>query len=51
MLRYLQGEVGFTQVDLMFQLGGLTFAQAQESMRLFAQEVIPKLRPATIGAC
>jgi len=43
-LSYLQGEIGFTQVDLMFQLGGLSFEVAHESMRLFASEVIPKLR-------
>ncbi len=43
-LRYLQGEIGFTQVDLMFQLGGLPFAHARESMQLFAAEVMPKLR-------
>jgi alkanesulfonate monooxygenase SsuD/methylene tetrahydromethanopterin reductase-like flavin-dependent oxidoreductase (luciferase family) len=44
MLRHLQAEIGFTQVDLMFQLGGLSFEVAQESMQLFAQEVMPKLR-------
>jgi alkanesulfonate monooxygenase SsuD/methylene tetrahydromethanopterin reductase-like flavin-dependent oxidoreductase (luciferase family) len=43
-LRYLRSEVGFTQVDLMFQLGGLSFEVAQESMQLFAQEVMPLLR-------
>ena len=44
MLRYLEGEIGFTQVDLMFQLGGLPFEAARESMGLFAAEVMPKLR-------
>jgi len=44
MLRYLQSEIGFTQVDLMFQLGGLPFEIARESMGLFAAEVMPKLR-------
>ncbi|MFI5268032.1 MAG: LLM class flavin-dependent oxidoreductase [Chloroflexota bacterium] len=43
-LRYLEGEIGFTQVDLMFQLGGLSFELARESMELFAAEVMPKLR-------
>jgi alkanesulfonate monooxygenase SsuD/methylene tetrahydromethanopterin reductase-like flavin-dependent oxidoreductase (luciferase family) len=40
----LQREIGFTQVDLMFQLGGLSFEVAHESMELFAREVMPKLR-------
>ena len=44
MLRYLQGEVGFTQLNHMFQFGGLGFEVAHESMALFAQEVMPKLR-------
>src|SRR5207302_2762697 len=39
MLRSLQREVGFTQVNMMFQLGGLSFEVAQESMQLFAREV------------
>lgn len=43
-LRYLQREVGFTQVNLMFQLGGLSFEVARESMQLFAHEVMPLLR-------
>jgi alkanesulfonate monooxygenase SsuD/methylene tetrahydromethanopterin reductase-like flavin-dependent oxidoreductase (luciferase family) len=43
-LRYLRDEVGFTQVDLMFQLGGLSFEVADESMHLFAHEVMPLLR-------
>jgi alkanesulfonate monooxygenase SsuD/methylene tetrahydromethanopterin reductase-like flavin-dependent oxidoreductase (luciferase family) len=43
-LRYLRAEVGFTQVDLMFQLGGLSFEVAQESMELVAREVMPLLR-------
>jgi len=43
-LRYLQAEVGFTQVDMMFQLGGLSFEVAQESMQLVAHEVMPLLR-------
>jgi alkanesulfonate monooxygenase SsuD/methylene tetrahydromethanopterin reductase-like flavin-dependent oxidoreductase (luciferase family) len=44
MLRYLQGEVGFTQLNHMFQFGGLSFEVAHESMALYAQEVMPKLR-------
>ncbi len=47
MLRYLQGEVGFTQLNHMFQFGGLSFDVAHESMQLYAQEVMPKLRVAT----
>jgi alkanesulfonate monooxygenase SsuD/methylene tetrahydromethanopterin reductase-like flavin-dependent oxidoreductase (luciferase family) len=43
-LRYLRDEVGFTQVNLMFQLGGLSFEVAEESMQLFAREVMPRLR-------
>ncbi|HEX6511456.1 MAG TPA: LLM class flavin-dependent oxidoreductase, partial [Chloroflexota bacterium] len=51
MLRYLEGEIGFTQVDCMFQLGGLPFEVGQESMQLFAAEVMPKLREqAPVGA-
>jgi alkanesulfonate monooxygenase SsuD/methylene tetrahydromethanopterin reductase-like flavin-dependent oxidoreductase (luciferase family) len=49
MLRYLQGEVGFTQVALMFQFGGLSDAIARESMRLFATEVIPCLRAPSLS--
>jgi alkanesulfonate monooxygenase SsuD/methylene tetrahydromethanopterin reductase-like flavin-dependent oxidoreductase (luciferase family) len=49
-LRYLQGEVGFTQVDLMFQLGGLSFEVAEESMQLFAREVMPLLRASAVAA-
>jgi alkanesulfonate monooxygenase SsuD/methylene tetrahydromethanopterin reductase-like flavin-dependent oxidoreductase (luciferase family) len=44
MLAYLQSEVGFTQVDLMFQFGGLSFETARESMELFSAEVMPRLR-------
>jgi alkanesulfonate monooxygenase SsuD/methylene tetrahydromethanopterin reductase-like flavin-dependent oxidoreductase (luciferase family) len=47
MLRYLQAEVGFTQVALMFQFGGLSDEIARESMSLFAAEVMPCLRSAT----
>jgi alkanesulfonate monooxygenase SsuD/methylene tetrahydromethanopterin reductase-like flavin-dependent oxidoreductase (luciferase family) len=44
MLRYLQAEVGFTQLNHMFQFGGLSFDIAHESMSLYAQEVMPRLR-------
>jgi alkanesulfonate monooxygenase SsuD/methylene tetrahydromethanopterin reductase-like flavin-dependent oxidoreductase (luciferase family) len=44
MLAYLQDEIGFTQVNHMFQFGGLSFDVAHESMALYAQEVMPKLR-------
>jgi alkanesulfonate monooxygenase SsuD/methylene tetrahydromethanopterin reductase-like flavin-dependent oxidoreductase (luciferase family) len=43
-LRYLQGEVGFTHLNHMFQFGGLSFDLAQQSMALYAGEVMPKLR-------
>jgi alkanesulfonate monooxygenase SsuD/methylene tetrahydromethanopterin reductase-like flavin-dependent oxidoreductase (luciferase family) len=46
MLRYLQGEVGFTHLNHMFQFGGLGFDVAQRSMALYAEEVIPRLRAA-----
>jgi hypothetical protein len=44
MLSQLQQEVGFTQLDMMYQLGGLSFEVAQESMELFAREVMPLLK-------
>lgn len=44
MLTSLQGEIGFTQAILMFQLGGLSFDVARESMELFSAEVMPRLR-------
>jgi alkanesulfonate monooxygenase SsuD/methylene tetrahydromethanopterin reductase-like flavin-dependent oxidoreductase (luciferase family) len=47
MLRYLQGEVGFTHLNHMFQFGGLSFDRAQQSMALYATEVMPKLRATT----
>jgi natural product biosynthesis luciferase-like monooxygenase protein len=36
--------MGFTQVDCTFYFGGLAFEHAQRSHRLFATEVMPKLR-------
>ena len=44
MLSYLHAEVGFTHLNHMFQFGGLGFDVAQQSMALYAQEVMPKLR-------
>ena len=44
MLTYLQREIGFTHLNHMFQFGGLSFDLAQQSMALYAQEVMPKLR-------
>lgn len=43
-LSQLQREVGFTDVNFMFQLGGLSFETAEESMQLFAREVMPLLK-------
>jgi alkanesulfonate monooxygenase SsuD/methylene tetrahydromethanopterin reductase-like flavin-dependent oxidoreductase (luciferase family) len=50
MLSYLHGEVGFTHLNHMFQFGGLSFDLAQQSMALYAQEVMPKLRSRTAAA-
>ncbi len=36
--------MGFTQVDCTFYFGGIAFDHAQRSQRLFAEEVMPKLR-------
>ncbi|HXQ49539.1 MAG TPA: LLM class flavin-dependent oxidoreductase [Stellaceae bacterium] len=36
--------MGFNQVDCTFYFGGLPYAAAQRSLRLFATEVMPKLR-------
>jgi len=49
-LLYLQGEVGFTHLNHMFQFGGLSFELAHESMALYAEEVMPKLRAASASA-
>jgi alkanesulfonate monooxygenase SsuD/methylene tetrahydromethanopterin reductase-like flavin-dependent oxidoreductase (luciferase family) len=49
-LLYLQGEVGFTHLNHMFQFGGLSFELAHQSMALYASEVIPKLRSASAPA-
>ncbi len=42
--------MGLTRVDCTFYFGGIPFVQAQRSQRLFAAEVIPKLRSETLAA-
>ena len=42
MLECLQEQIGFTQVAIQFQFGGLTHQQASESMHLCAAEVMPR---------
>ena len=44
LLERAQDKMGFTQVDCTFWFGGITHEQAQRSLRLFASEVIPKLK-------
>jgi natural product biosynthesis luciferase-like monooxygenase protein len=44
LLEKAQDLMGFTQCDCTFFFGGITFEQAQRSLRLFAKEVMPKLR-------
>ena len=44
LLERAQDLLGFSQVDCTFFFGGVTFEQAQRSLRLFASEVMPKLR-------
>lgn len=39
-----QEKMGFTQIDCTFYFGGIAFPHAQRSLRLFAEQVIPKLR-------
>ncbi len=36
--------LGFTQIDCTFYFGGITYEQAQRSLRLYAREVMPELR-------
>jgi len=36
--------MGFTQIDCTFYFGGIPYEQAQRSLRLFGNEVMPKLR-------
>lgn len=44
LLERAQDLMGFTQVDCTFYFGGIAFEHAQRSHRLFASEVMPKLR-------
>jgi natural product biosynthesis luciferase-like monooxygenase protein len=44
LLEKAQDRMGFTQCDCTFFFGGIDFGQAQRSLRLFAKEVMPKLR-------
>jgi natural product biosynthesis luciferase-like monooxygenase protein len=43
-LERAQDLMGYTHLDCTFYFGGITFEQAQRSQRLFAKEVMPKLR-------
>ena len=43
LLARAQDAMGFTQCDCTFFFGGIRFDQAQRSLRLFANEVMPKL--------
>jgi natural product biosynthesis luciferase-like monooxygenase protein len=36
--------LGFTQIDCTFYFGGISYEQAQRSLRLYASEVMPRLR-------
>lgn len=44
LLERAQDAMGFTQCDCTFFFGGITHEQAQRSLRLFANEVMPKLK-------
>jgi natural product biosynthesis luciferase-like monooxygenase protein len=44
LLERAQDAMGFTQCDCTFFFGGITHDQAQRSLRLFANEVMPKLK-------
>ena len=43
-LQRAQDELGVTIVDCNFLFGGLTYAEADRSIRLFASDVMPRLR-------
>ena len=45
LLTKAQEMMGFTQVDCTFYFGGMPFELAQRSHRLFAEKVMPRLRP------
>jgi natural product biosynthesis luciferase-like monooxygenase protein len=42
-LRRVGSEVGTTETHCLFQFGNITFENAQRSLRLFAEEVMPRL--------
>ncbi len=44
-LRRLSAETGATEAHCLFQFGNIPFSVANRSMSLFAQEVMPRLRP------
>jgi len=44
LLERAQDAMGFTQCDCTFFFGGITHEQAQRSLRLFASDVMPKLK-------
>jgi natural product biosynthesis luciferase-like monooxygenase protein len=44
MLERAQDELGVTIVDCSFMFGGITYEEADRSIRLFASEVMPRLR-------
>ena len=44
LLERAQDLMGFTQCDCTFYFGGIPYAEAQQSHRLFANEVMPRLK-------
>ncbi len=44
LLERAQDAMGFTQCDCTFFFGGISYEQARRSLRLFATEVMPKLK-------
>ena len=44
LLERAQDVLGFTHCDCTFLFGGVTYEQAQRSLRLFANEVMPRLK-------
>jgi natural product biosynthesis luciferase-like monooxygenase protein len=44
LLANAQDKMGFSQCDCTFFFGGISYEQAQRSLRLFATEVMPKLK-------
>ena len=46
LLRRIVSETGATEAHCMFQFGSITFEQAQRSLELFAQEVMPRFATA-----